>query len=1004
MASHIGSDGGDRRETGAGQAGSARAESEAPTAPAGEAAGFEGPRLAPGERVHRYVVGEWLGAGTFGEVYRARDTALQRDVALKTLRGPWTRDAAAVARFRREAEALARISHPNVAAVHDVLEHEGRVFIVMEFVEGPTLAERLKSGSMEIRESFVIALQIARGIGAAHDRGVIHRDLKPANVMLGDAGAKVLDFGLAKDFDERAGEGGAARRAALGTPGYMSPEQAAGEEIDHRADVWAFGCVLFECLAGKRAFPSERASPDWGMFRDETPEDVRGLVRRCLDPNVSARPASMREIAEALGAVTRQSERASAAPARPGLPLETDPLIGRGREAEEVRGLLGQARLVTLLGPGGCGKTRLALRLAREASDRGEAVGAAWLASLSDPAHVPQVVASSLGASGPSRGVEAIAEAIGDRPTLLVLDNCEHLSGAPAAFVRDALSRVPGLRVLATSREPLHVPGERVYLLGGLSVPPPGEWGVDASALERFGAVRLFVERARASDPTFRLTPEAAGHVARICAGVGGLPLAIELAAARVRALPLGEIADRLGDATRLLRRGAGASGRHDTLDEAMGWSYRTLTRDEQETFLALSVFSGGCTLDAAVEVCGAGRDEFTVIDLLARLVDKSLLVFDRESERYRMLEPVLAYARARAGAESDVGAIRRRHAAYFVALGERLFADHGGPGEALALDRFQRDHDNFLAALEHLAGEGADAESGLRLANVLVLYWQARGYVRIGLSWIERLIAARGSTADALQARGYNAAAILAWSDGDRAKARQFIEAGIAIAGALGDDARLARCCSLLGILHKDAGDLRAAREAHARAHDLYRASGDSVRAAQESLNLAVVTIHEGDLDEAESLLGVCLPAFREKGDRFREAAALRNLADIAMTRGDFERARDALVRAWRLRREMAHLPSCASLALLLGVCAIRLGRAEEAAELLLVGEKIRIAAGMSRTEEEERIWDEARRDSGIPGELALAPGETPDTLLAVVDWWLGAADDGPAARGGRA
>ncbi len=991
MAKRADWEGEDRVETGALPGRDGRADSAAPTSPLGEASGVERPRLSAGERVHRYVVEAWVGAGTFGEVYRARDTALQRDVALKTLRGPWTRDAAAVARFRREAEALARISHPNVAAVHDVLEHEGRVFIVMEFVEGRTLAERLREGPIEPAESLVIALQVARGIGAAHERGVIHRDLKPANVMLGRTGAKVLDFGLAKHFHESAGEGGGARRAALGTPGYMSPEQVAGKEVDHRADVWAFGCVLYECLAGVRAFPGERASPDWGVLPVDLPEGVRRLVERCLDPSVTGRPGSMREVAEALGAAARPGDRAVVARERPVLPLETDPLIGRGREAEEVRGLLGQARLVTLLGPGGCGKTRLALRLAHEAQERGEAVGAAWLASVSDPVHVPQVVAGSLGARGASRGVEAIAEVIGDRPMLLVLDNCEHLSVSSSSFVREALSRVPGLRVLATSREPLHVPGERVYLLGGLSVPPPGEWAVDASALERFGSVRLFVERARASDPTFQLTPEAAGDVARICAGVGGLPLAIELAAARVRALPVGEIADRLGEATRLLRRGAGAGGRHDTLEEAMGWSYRTLTRDEQGMFHALSVFSGGCTLDAAVEVCGAGRDEFAVIDLLARLVDKSLLVFDREAERYRMLEPVLAYARARAEAESDAGAIRLRHAAYFVRLGERLFGDHGGPGEALALDRFQRDHGNFLAALEHFAGEGGDAESGLRLANVLVLFWQARGYIRIGLSWLERLISARGGAADALQARGYNAAGILAWSDGDRRKSREFIEAGIGIAGAIGDGARLARCWSLLGILNKDAGDLAGAREAHARAHDLYRASGDGVRAAQESLNLAVVTIHEGRLEEAESLLRACLPDFREKGDRFREAAALRNLADIAMTRGDFGRAREALVQAWGLRRGMTHLPSCASLALLLGVCALRLERTEEGAGLLIASEKIRLAAGASRSAEEDRLWHEARREAGVDGVLTLAPGETPDTLLAVVDRWLG-------------
>lgn len=1000
MATQAGSDGDARRETGAGPAGGGRADSDAPTAPAGRAEGPDRPRLATGARVHRYVVEAWLGAGTFGEVYRARDTALQRDVALKTLLGPWTRDAAAVARFRREAEALARISHPNVAAVYDVIEHDERVFIVMEFVAGPTLAERIKAGPIDPRESLIVALQVARGLGAAHERGVIHRDLKPANVMLGEGGAKVLDFGLAKRFHE--GTGDSARRAVLGTPGYMSPEQAAGEEIDHRADVWAFGCVLFECLTGRRAFLPGRASPEWSVLPDATPESVRELLARCLEPDAGARPASMREIAGVLGAATRQEE--GAAPARSPLPLEADSFIGRGREAEDVRGLLGQSRLVTVLGPGGCGKTRLALRLAREAHEQGEPLGAAWLASLSDPAHVPQAVAASLGARAPSRGVEAIAETVGDRPTLLVLDNCEHLSGAVSAFVRDALARVPGLRVLATSREPLHVPGERVYLLGGLSVPPPGEWGVDASALERFASVRLFVERARASDPTFRLTPEAVGHVARICAGVGGLPLAIELAAARVRALPLGEIADRLGDSMRLLRRGAGTSGRHDTLDEAMGWSFRTLTPEEQETFLALSVFSGGCSLDAAIEVCGPGRDEFTVIDLLARLVDKSLLVFDREGERYRMLEPVLAFARARADGETDVGALRRRHAAHFVALGERLFRDHGGPNEAAALDRFQRDHDNFLGALEHLAGESADAESGLRLANVLVLFWQARGYIRTGLSWLERLIAARAGAADALQARGYNAAAILAWSDGDRAKAREFVDAGIAIAGALGDDARLARCCSLLGILHKDAGDLRAAREAHARAQALYAASRDAVRAAQESLNLAVVTIHEGDLDEAESLLGVCLPAFRKKGDRFREAAALRNLADIAMTRSDFDRARDALAQAWRLRRDMSHLPSCASLALLLGVCALRLGRDGEAAALLVACEKIRLAAGVSRTEEEERVWEEARAASGVGSRVVLAPGDGPDTLLAVVDRWLGAADDGRAVRDDRA
>jgi predicted ATPase len=368
------------------------------------------------------------------------------------------------------------------------------------------------------------------------------------------------------------------------------------------------------------------------------------------------------------------------------LPLALSTFIGREREVDELKRLVNDTRLLTLTGPGGAGKTRLAVAVAHEVVESFED-GVWWvgLASLSDSDVVPQAVASAIGVrEAPWRSpADALVEDLETKDLLLILDNCEHLIDACAALADALLRTCPGLKILATSREALSIGGERLWIVPSLSLPDPGQ-GADAQKLGRYEAIRLFVERAKGTVSSFELTEENAPAVAQLCRRLDGVPLAIELAAARTNVLSASQISARLEDSLMLL---AGtdrtAPTRQRTLRGTLDWSYELLGENERKLFGRLSVFAGGWTLEAAEAVgAGEGVEEEEVLELLSGLVDKSLVVAEAGPEgvsRYRMLEPVRQYARERLEGRGEADAARRRHAAFFLALAEDDGTGAGG-------------------------------------------------------------------------------------------------------------------------------------------------------------------------------------------------------------------------------------------------------------------------------------------------------------------------------------
>ncbi|MBM4119207.1 hypothetical protein FJ251_16020, partial [bacterium] len=611
----------------------------------------------------------------------------------------FTQDPERVDRLRREARLLASLNHPHIAAIYGLVETAGEApALVLELVEGGTLAARLARGALPLAEALEIARQMAAGLEAAHEQGVIHRDLKPANVMLTGKGAvKLVDFGLARSGPAGAEPDASTRSLTLeaqgtvfGTPGYMSPEQARGLPLDPRTDVFAFGCVLFECLAGGPAFGGAGAlevlartlegEPNWALLPGGLPEALRVLLASCLARDAAARPADMGAVRRALAALEAAGAAAAPPAAAHNLPLALTRFIGRERELAELKRLVGFARLVTVTGPGGCGKTRLALELARAlAPAYPDSVWLVEFARVGEAERVPQAAAAALGLREETARplAETLAEHLREKACLLVLDNCEHLLAPCAALAHALLAGCPRLKILATSRERFALAGEQDFPLASLTLPA----SEDPARLAQSEALRLFVDRARLVRPDWTLGAEATPVVARICRRLDGIPLAIELAAARVRVLDVAAIEARLDDRFRLLTS-AGAPGaggaalpQHQTLRAALDWSYDLLTADEQRLLRGLAVFAGGWSLELATAVCGEGRDEFEMLEQLTHFVDKSLVVVASGpggEARYQLLETVREYGLA-ALVQAGESALRRdAHLDALLALGEQ--------------------------------------------------------------------------------------------------------------------------------------------------------------------------------------------------------------------------------------------------------------------------------------------------------------------------------------------
>ena len=602
------------------------------------------------------------------------------------------------------------------------------------------------------------------------------------------------------------------------------------------------------------------------------------------------------------------------------LPRQMTSFIGREREMAEVKRLLAATPLLTLVGSGGGGKTRLAVQVGADVLDNyQDGVWLVELAALSDASLVPQAVASVWGLreeAGRSL-MQTVQDHLRDRQLLLLLDNCEHLVGACALLADTLLKACPQLTIMATSRELLGIAGEHLWRVPSLLTPDelPGEEKDLAAVLMEYDACRLFVERAVAQRQDFVLTRRNVPVVAHLCRQLDGIPLAIELAAARVRALTVEEIDGKLDNRFRLLTGGSRtALPRHQTLRALIDWSYDLLTEQEKTLLARLSVFAGGWTLEAAEKVCAGQNptgliiEDWEVLDLLTSLVDKSLLTTQERdgSVRYGMLEMVREYAAEKRRASGEEAA-KEWHRDYFLALSEEAAPLLRGAEQAQWLARLDDEHENLLAALECSLSKETQGVEGLRFCGALQRFWGTRGHLSEGRAWCERALGERGSE-DRTQERAktLNGVGGLANMQGDYASARGYSEESLAIFRERGDRQGIATSLGNLGNVASYQGDYASARGYYEESLTTWREIGDRQGIAASLGNLGLVANDQSDYAAARGYLEESLAIFREVGDRQGIANALSNLGLVAEYEGDYASARGYYEESLAIRREI--------------------------------------------------------------------------------------------------
>ncbi|MGW5144758.1 protein kinase domain-containing protein [Rhodococcus koreensis] len=979
-----------------------------------------------------------IGRGGFGVVYRCAQTDLDRTVAVKVLTADM--DVENRTRFFREQKAMGRVTgHPNIVPVLQVgATATGRPYIVMPYHPQDSLQVRIRDhGPLPLGEVLKLGVKLAGAVETAHRLGILHRDLKPANILLTDYGEPALtDFGISHitgGFETATG-------TVTGSPAFTAPEVLAGDPPTSSSDIYGLGATLFCALTGHAAFERRSGEQLVAQFLRITTQpvpnlrergisdDVAHAIERAMSTNPHDRPSALqlgdelREIqahrgfgvdAMALQGVTGSAPRKlpdsvvqrltmarTVGDVNTNIRLELTSFVGRRNEVTELKKLVSVSRLVTLTGIGGVGKTRLALRVATTTQrDYPDGVWLVELGELRDQSLLVDMVAASLGVGDHSARplIKVLVEFLVPRELLLVFDNCEQIVDGVARLTETLLRTCPGLHILATSREPLGIGGESLLRVPPLTVPdldrPPSLKG-----LPRYDAVTLFAERAAAAVPGFALTEDNVAAVAGICHRLDGLPLPIELAATRLRAMSPEQVLQRLTDRYTLLTRGSrGAPSRQQTLRLCIDWSYDLCTPQEQQMWSRLSVFAGSFELDAVEQVCGTGLASSELLDVVAALVDKSVVnrVESGSVVSFRLLETLCEYGREKLQATEEHVELRRRHRGWYEQLTAKAEAEWISSRQLDWIARLEREQANLREAMEFCVSDSPDV--GLRIAASLLPFWLSRSLLSEGRYWLSRVLAPLPPEPTLERIKALYAGSVLAELQGDLSVGAALVKEGRGLAEQTTDAVSHAYIEYADGLLALFTGDATRACARLESAGTVFRTWEDASHVGVlHRLGMAYEQL--GESQRAIHCYEQIVAITQAHGESMYQSFALWAMGDAVWRHGDTDQAVRLLEQSLKLTRRVNTPRTAVACLETLGSIAADGRDARRAVVLMAAAEELGRTVGspavgfphllVSREESEQRAYralgkssvESARREGrsmGFDAAIAYALGE---------------------------
>ncbi len=904
-----------------------------------------------GQQLGNYRLTRLLGRGGFAEVYLGEHVYLKNHAALKILSVVLNDEH--VEGFVKEAQALAHLAHPHIVRVLDFAVEDGTPFLVMEYAPNGTLRQR-HPGDSRLSPKVVVSYiqQVASALQYAHEQRLIHRDVKPENMLLGPHEEVLLsDFGLVMLAPQTqallTGSTEEMGQQPVGTTPYLAPEQLRGKP-QTASDQYALGIVAYEWLCGKRPFSGtafevamQHLSASPPSLCEQAPDlspALEKVILRALAKEPQKRFASVQDFASALEWACQAAPYHLASSTTDGkeqepstgnqllldfqkseplwkVPATFTPLIGREQDVVAVCTLLRhpEVRLLTLLGTGGIGKTRVSLQVAVEMRETlADGVCCVLLASVTDPELVIPTIAQELGIqeTGKQPIFEQVKLALREKRCLLILDNFEQVVAA-APQVEELLAACPHVKIMVTSRAVLHLQAEHEFPLAPLALPDLRQLP-ESEVISNYAAVKLFKQRAQAVLPNFQITQANAQAIAEICVRLDGLPLAIELAAARSKLLPPHALLGRLAQGLQVLSGGARTlPERQQTLSNTLKWSYDLLEAEEQRLFRRLAVFAGGWTLEAAEAVCqSAGEQTIDVLDSLASLIDKSLVrrtEQEGEEPRFMMLQTIHEYGLECLKESGEAGTIQYARAAYYLLLAEKAEPELYGAQQAVWLERLDKEYENLRAALQWLV-EREEKETALRLAAALMRLCYVRGYLSEGRQWLDRAWSQKGEAAASVRIKVLVGMAWLAFYQNDFGRLMLLGEQARELLAELTEKRDIAKALKIQGFVAGVKGDYATARALYEEGLTISRQLGDKQGIAESYSIAAHEAFGRSDYAGAGTLCEECVKLYRGLGDKWRMGEMLFFLADTNFYQGNYTTVRSLIQESLAISRELGN------------------------------------------------------------------------------------------------